>query len=220
MTARKTEGGTSGSAVTGAGTKGGKKPVRVIENALQPGKTYRYKVIVCVLNPLYRQSRLPVEQVAENFHRISLGPDEQELADASWSAPIALDPAFLFFIVSANKDQKRIEAEVWTIYNGLWRRSSFIEYPGNVIGGLANIPGVDDGGLGIRMQVPSILLDIDSVSGAGVGGGGSAIRALFLDQTTGRIDSRLADQDRKSELRQRLINEEASQNATQVTQNN
>lgn len=173
--------------------------------SVEPGKTYRYKVVCSVLNPLYRQSRLNAKQKQENFDRVSLGPSDEEITDSAWSAPLTLDPKHYFFAVGGSADDRRITFEVWTIYDGIWRNVEVKELPGNEIGDMVNVPGV--AGI-VPMNVGKILLDVDTVSGGGVGGSGSVLRALYLDPTTGRIESRMVDRDKKSDERKRLENEQ------------
>lgn len=169
----------------------------------KPGKTYRYKVLVSVMNPLYRIPRLNPKQLAENRNRISLGPSQEEIDAAEWSpsATVELDPAHYYFVTSGSKEQKRAEIEVWTVYNGIWRKSEFTEYPGNEVGGSAEIPGVDTGGRGVSMNVGPIVLDVDSITASN---GRPAVRVLFIDPETNRITTRLVNDDKNSDDRKRL----------------
>ncbi|MEM9882825.1 MAG: hypothetical protein AAF800_07905 [Planctomycetota bacterium] len=162
----------------------------------EPGKTYRYKVEVGVLNPLYRFTRLPPKQKQENANRPSLGPDPEELEAAEWSAPIELDPEFFYFVIGGNKDQKRAKIEVWRVYDGVWRSQEFTELPGNEVGGVAEIEGLAR----VSMNVGTLMLDVDSVTA----GGQPAVRVLLLEPETGRIVPRLVNQDKDSEDRLRV----------------
>lgn len=169
----------------------------------QPGKTYRYKVLVSVLNPLYRFPRLNPQQLEENKNRISIGPSQEEIDNTPWSisAEVKLDPEHYFFVTSGSKDAKRANIEVWTVYNGIWRNKEFIEFPGNQIGGDAELPNVDTGGRPVAMNVGSIMLDVDSIK---VSNGPPAVRVLFLDPETNRIETRLINDDKNSDDRKRL----------------
>ncbi|MEM9913766.1 MAG: hypothetical protein AAF911_02265 [Planctomycetota bacterium] len=169
---------------------------------VEPGKTYRYKVLVSVMNPLYRFPRLNPTQLAENRNRVSLGPSEADIAAAEWSlsGQVTVEPEFYYFVDSANKEQKRADIEVWTVYDGMWRKNEFVEYPGNEVGGIAEPEGVDTRGRGIAMNVGTIMLDVDSISRAG----GSAVRVLLLDPETNRITTRLVNEDKNSDARKRL----------------
>ena len=171
----------------------------------KPGDTYRYKLVVAMFNPLYRQTRLPRKQLKENYDRVSIGPSPSDLDTAPWSPPVQLDPKYFYFATSGNKDEKRAEFEVWTIFNGIWETGSFPEVPGNEIGGVATtaVPG------GVPMSVGKILLDVDAVNSSV--GGSTQIRTLVLDQTSGEIEGRLVSADRRSELRERLESEREQQ---------
>ncbi|MBB6430797.1 hypothetical protein [Algisphaera agarilytica] len=170
---------------------------------VEPGKTYRYKVLVSVMNPLYRFPRLNADQLADNRNRISLGPSQEEIDAAEWSlsAEVELDPKYYFFVDSANKDQKRADIEVWTVYDGMWRKNEFVEFPGNEVGGNAEIDGLDTGGQGIPMNVGPIVLDVDSITNDR---GQGEVRVLLLDPETNRIITRLVNEDKNSDDRKRL----------------
>ncbi|MEL7087723.1 MAG: hypothetical protein AAGL98_04670, partial [Planctomycetota bacterium] len=193
------------------GPVGGQLPDRIKvwahDLTAEPGKTYRYKVVVSVMNPLYQFPRLNEAQRQENFDRVAITHDETELAAANWSAPLTLDPEYHFFALSGSKDQKRVNFEVWTVYDGMWRSDEFTEYPGNEIGGEAQ---TQDTGRQFEMNVGSILLDVDSVPSP-TGRGGSVVRVLYLDPDSGRIDYRLVNADKNSDARQRLENERQRQ---------
>lgn len=174
---------------------------------VEPGKNYRYKVLVSVLNPLYRFPRLSPKQLAANKNRISIGPSEEEIDATPWSisAEVTLDPKHYFFVTSGSKDQKRADIEVWKVYNGIWRSKEFTEYPGNVIGqDQAQLEGVDTAGRGVNMNVGPIMLDVDSVNAAN---GRPAVRVLFLDPDTNRIETRMVNDDKNSDARKRLETE-------------
>ncbi len=180
---------------------------------IEPGKTYRYKLKVYVLNPLFRNPRLNARQIKENRTRISLGPDEQELAAAEWSPKVTVDQNHYFFVTSGNRDQKRADFEVWTIYDGMWRTQEFTEYPGNEIGEVAELEGVSGR---VPMNVGSIMLDVDSVSNPN--GGGSVVRVLYLDADTNQIRTRLVVEDKVDTERTRLQLERDRQSQQQNVQ--
>ena len=166
---------------------------------IEPGKTYRYKMKVYVLNPLFRNPRLNDQQIKQNRFRVALAPSDDELATADWSAPIKVDRESYFFVTSGNRDRKSADFEVWTIHNGVWRTSTFTEYPGNEIGEVTEIPGASGR---VPMNVGSIMLDVDTVSNPS--GGGSLVRVLYLDDETNQIGTRLVREDEQSIERTRL----------------
>ena len=174
----------------------------------EPGKTYRYKVAVSVMNPLYQFPRLNEAQRRENFDRVAITHSLDELAAAPWSAPLTLDPEYYFFALSGSKDLKRAKFEVWTVRNGRWLNREFTEFPGNEIGGSAED---QDAGDEFNMNVGAVMLDVDSVR---VRSGQGSVRVLFLNPLTGRIDFRLVSDDKNSTDRQRLENELRRQGET------
>ncbi len=169
----------------------------------KPGRTYRYKVLVSVMNPLYRFPRLNPKQLAENRNRLSIGPSEEEIAQTDWSpsATVDLDPKHYYFVTGGSKDQKRAEVEVWTVYDGIWRKNEFVEFPGNEIGGTAEISGVATGGRGVPMNVGTFMLDVDSALASN---GRPDVRVLFIDPQTNRITTRMVNDDKNSDKRKEL----------------
>ncbi|MEO0514407.1 MAG: hypothetical protein AAF086_03825 [Planctomycetota bacterium] len=169
----------------------------------KPGRTYRYKVLVSVMNPLYRFPRLNPKQLAENRNRISIGPSEEEISQTEWSpsATVELDPKHYYFVTGGSKDQKRADVEVWTVYDGIWRKNEFVEYPGNEIGGTAEISGVATGGRGVPMNVGTFMLDVDSALASN---GRPDVRVLFIDPETNRITIRMVNDDKNSDKRKEL----------------
>lgn len=188
---------------TGAGQVPDRVKVWAHDLTAKAGKTYRYKVLISVMNPLYRFPRLNEAQRGDNFDRVAITHDPTELEAASWSAPLELDPKYQFFVLSGSKDQKRANFEVWTVFDGKLRKNEFTEYPGNEIGGLSE---AEDTGREFTMNVGSIMLDVDSVPAPN--GRGSVVRVLFLNPETGRIDYRLINEDKNSNIRQRLENQQ------------
>jgi hypothetical protein len=171
------------------------------------GKTYRYKIVATVFNPLFRKSRISNEQREEYFNLAALKPTEEEIAKASWSSPISIDPKYYFFVTGGNIDSKRATIEAWTIFDGIWRDAEFEERPGNEIGGYAQIPGVQAvAAKGVPIRVGHILLDVDSVTGGGPGGNKSVVRAVIFDPKSGKIESRLVDNDKRSDKKLQLEN--------------
>jgi hypothetical protein len=173
---------------------------------VQPGRTYRYRVVVYVLNPLFRQSRVAVEQRAENEHKIAIGPSEEELAAAPWTDPVQVDPEYHFFLIGGNAASQEASIEAWRLYNGTWRKLEFggLE-PGDLIGGSGTVTDEKTGQMKLDMEIGALVVDVTPVSGSR----GGAIQMYYLDPELGRLAARNSELDRDSELRQRLINEAA-----------
>jgi hypothetical protein len=59
---------------------------------------------------------------------------------------------------------------------------------------------------GVPIRVGHILLDVDSVTGGGPGGNKSVVRAVIFDPKSGKIESRLVDNDKRSDKKLQLEN--------------
>lgn len=174
----------------------------------EKGKTYRYRVIVAVLNPLFRQTRVEDQQREENYNRFVIVPTEEELADSEWSQPVMLDPEYHFFLIAGNPQQGVGVVEVWRIHKGQWRFEEFDIRPGDPVGGDMTI---DDQGQSVEldMRVDTLAVDLFSTGNSG-GAGGGGVGLLYTDPDTGELASRTADEDRDSATRIRLKNEAAT----------
>ncbi|MFA9476830.1 hypothetical protein ACERK3_00855 [Phycisphaerales bacterium AB-hyl4] len=169
----------------------------------EPGRTYRYRVIVTVLNPLFQQRRLHPEQQEEYFNRIALWPEQDELESAeasNWSSPVTLDPEHYFFLVEGSPSREEAKVEVWRLFRGQWHFEEFDVRPGDIIGGETRIDGQT-----VSMRVDAMLVDLVSVSEGTSSGSGA--RMIYMDQETNLIGERVADEDRDSDHRIRLRNE-------------
>ncbi|MCC6680730.1 MAG: hypothetical protein IT445_07495 [Phycisphaeraceae bacterium] len=166
---------------------------------IQRGHTYRYRLMVSVVNPLFRENRVQADQKAENYNKISLGPSEQELAAAPWTDPVVIESEFNFFLVSAAQQQVAT-VEVWRYFDGMPRKADFTIQPGDPIGRPSQIDG-----LSIDMNVGAVLVDlVPQTTRTGVGG---TTRMLYIQPGQPQILSRSMEQDRDSDERLRLQNE-------------
>ena len=171
---------------------------------VEPGKTYRYRVIVSVLNPLFRQSRVPESQQQEFFNQVALGPAEQELEASPWTEPVRVDPERYFFFIQGAPQNQIAQVEVWRVFNGRWRRDEFQVQPGDPIGGTMEVT-VNGQERTIDMHADAVAVDLAAVGGNSPFGGDTLL--LYLDRLSGRIASRSAAQDSGSTERIRLENE-------------
>lgn len=175
---------------------------------VEPGKTYRYRLIVSVLDPLFKQTQVNETQFEQYHNKLALGPDEQELAESPWSDEVRIDPAYYFFLVGGNPSQQRAEVEVWRIFDGAWRSGNFDLNPGDPIGGTITVQTYQ-GPQELPLKIDALLVDLTSVSSGRPGGIslGGTTRMLYLDRDTNQIATRTVDQDRESVDRIRLKNE-------------
>ncbi|MEM6333193.1 MAG: hypothetical protein AAF823_07635 [Planctomycetota bacterium] len=182
---------------------------------VEPGKTYRYRVLITVRNPLLRKTRVAAEQKLEFFDRLTLGPSKGELdatADPStengepfWTEPITIDPELHYFLVRGNPPNSA-EVEVWRVYNGRWRNENFVIAPGDPIGGTASL-SIDGEPIQLLMQADDLAVDIVPAAGGGGGLGGADSRLIVIDAADGEMFSRSALRDREAIERVRLRNE-------------
>lgn len=176
---------------------------------VEPGKTYRYKLLVAGVNPLFRQKRAPQEQVEQNFHKVALGPDKSELDQAEWTAPVRVYPEREFFMLTGSQQTATIE--VWRVYNGRWVNDEFPVQPGDPIGGTTRIK-TDAGEEVIDMKVDAVVVDLVEI-GSGGGMGSRDSRMLYIEPGTQDILARSAARDSDSPDRIKLLNEKAIQEA-------
>lgn len=162
---------------------------------IQPGKTYRYRIVATVVNPLFRHRNLTPQQMERNLNRIAVGPAEDELAASSWSQPVSVDPAYYAFFLGATGDLTQGEFEVWTIYDGRWRFASFREHPGDPVGGEQTFQ-VREYEVLVDLQLSSYLVDL-------ISDGREASGALVADAETGKLNTLPRKSEQSTEL-QRL----------------
>ncbi|MEM1209070.1 MAG: hypothetical protein AAGI54_07360 [Planctomycetota bacterium] len=179
---------------------------------VEPGRTYRYRVVVTVRNPLFRKTSVPAAQKEENFFRLTLGPSAEELAatadpgnDAStgvWSNPVTIEPELYYFLVGSQARTARVE--VWRVYDGRWRDALFQVTPGDPIGGTAEIE-IDGQAVPLAMQADDIAVDVVSTAAGALGGGNSEL--IVVSGTTGQLGSRSTSSGRALIDRIRLLNQ-------------
>ncbi len=170
---------------------------------VEPGATYRYRLVVAVINPLFRQHRVAEEQKQQFFDKLALGPDPEELASTPWTEPVTIDPRTTFFFVSGNAQSQNATVEVWKLYEGRWRSKEFDVQPGDPIGGEAEVDGTR-----IDMRVDAVVVDLTSETQSG-SGRSSDTRMLYLEPGAPIIRGRSLSEDQDSQMRTRLQGEAA-----------
>ncbi|MEQ9454178.1 MAG: hypothetical protein RLN76_06240 [Phycisphaeraceae bacterium] len=168
---------------------------------VEPGKTYRYRVIVNVLNPLFRRSSIEAQQRAENYRKVALGPSQNELANAPWSEPVNTDPQTFFWLADGSLQQQEAEIEIWTRFAGRWERLEERFQPGDTISGRATIQG-PLGVQSLRMDTGSTMIDY-----ASLGTGAASAALLFTTPDKPDLATRSVDDDRSNINYVRLLNE-------------
>ena len=95
----------------------------------RPGTTYRYRIVVSLLNPLFKRDAQLNDQQRDQYAN-QLGLE----SDASQWVEVQVPPVRRFFLVNANADQHRGTIEVWYIFNGRPIDEHFDVEPGDPIG--------------------------------------------------------------------------------------
>ncbi len=173
--------------------------------SIKPGKIYRYRVVVAVLNPLYRQKRVEENQQKEYHDKIALGPDPQELAASPWSEPVRVDSEHYFFMVNGSAQSQTARVEVWQVYDGRWVSEEFDVRPGDPIGKIIEKKLNSGNRQRLNMNVGLVVVDLIQAASDSLGGGG--VRMLYLDPASNRISARTIEGDRNNTDRVRLLNE-------------
>ncbi|MBX3359571.1 MAG: hypothetical protein KF745_14215 [Phycisphaeraceae bacterium] len=141
------------------------------------GKTYRYRVILALSNPIYG-------------HGAGLKPEEEEKAKnpialstpSPWTAPVKIPDDSYYFITSAQDGGNarqlggaRAAAELYKFFGGYWRKGTISLEPGDAIAGTVRVPDLD------RLLAtisepgdPNIAPQAERPSGGRLAGGGTA----------------------------------------------
>lgn len=169
--------------------------VYAADPTMQPGKTYRYKLLVAAINPLYAVPRLAPDQLAENKSKASLLPSEEQIEAMPWVVA-STEPRMQFFFVSGSTSRGKVD--VYKRVNGVMRKHSFDVAPGDMVGGVVEIDGRQ-----IDLSTGLILVDIENRSSP-LGRGDS--KMIFIDKE-GKLIERLSSVDSKSSVRKELDEE-------------
>ncbi len=185
--------------------------VWAIDVSVEPGKTYRYKLVAAVINPLYGVQRLEDSQLSENAERAALPPSQTDLDKMAWIDPIEVEPTTRFFVTSASERGARVN--IWRVFNGKRYNHQFEVNPGDRIGGVATIEDEEHGEQEVDMAVSATVVDIDrrrDVSGNTVWTliyidefGELHERALNTDQALSSQFERFVREEREFEQRMR-----------------
>lgn len=162
------------------------------------GKTYRYKLAVAVINPLYGVPSLAPTQQEQNKNKAALAPSEEVIDATEWTEPVVVPPKYEYFFVGGGESRSRLE--VWTIYNGLRIRQEFEVSSGDLIGGevVRVVPGM--GEVTIDMSVGAIVVDVERRQDIS----GRTVYALIYIDEQGQLHERLQSIDQSNPRRREL----------------
>lgn len=171
--------------------------------SMQPGKTYRYKLLVSVINPLYAVPRLAEDQLEMNRSRAALFPSDEEIENMAWIGPIKVEPKSRFFFTSGRESSASID--IYRRHNGTLHRQEFSGSPGDSIGSVLKIEDEFGQVEEIDMRVGAVLVDVerhrDPLSA------GSTINSLIYMDADGNIDERIEALDKNSPERKEASEE-------------
>lgn len=165
-----------------------------------PGKTYRYRLRVRMLNPLFQRDGLAPEQKEVMWGL--LGNDSDP---SPWSEPVVIEPRVRFFVIAASDQSGQATVEVYRMHNGVRRSHTFKVGPGDPIGGTVE---VDEGqqALSVDMGVGALAVDVEA-RGTLAGNLSNSHVLIYFDPQTQRLEERIAEVDRDDRDRMRLHNE-------------
>ncbi|MEM6392715.1 MAG: hypothetical protein AAF797_08100 [Planctomycetota bacterium] len=158
----------------------------------RPGQTYRYKLIVNAVNPLFGFARLPPEQLDMSRTQPAVGPGEELLANAPWSDPVKVEPMLEFFVTGGRAGQPAT-VEVFRRHDGRWHTETFQPAPGDLIGA-ADVNGQ------INMDTGAVVVDILTERDEQ----NTEINSLLLVDQAGNMQVRNINADRSSDRRKEL----------------
>ncbi|MGB0766759.1 MAG: hypothetical protein ACPGYV_03510 [Phycisphaeraceae bacterium] len=171
---------------------------------MRPGKTYRYKLLVSVINPLYAVKRLEPDQLADNQAKAAIMPTEDEIEDLDWIGPVNVEPESRFFFTSARDNSAKVE--IYRRVYGELRKQAVDAAPGDRIGGSMEVPNPD--GFGpprvIDMSVDADIIDVTRRREVLINKPVNAM--IYMDQK-GRLYERIDDNDKNSADRKKLNRE-------------
>ncbi|MCX5659868.1 MAG: hypothetical protein NTW19_09120 [Planctomycetota bacterium] len=191
------KGNVAGRAVAGIGVWAHDLSVRF-------GQTYRYRVYVAVLNPLFHKPQLHPDQRKEFFNKLSLYSEP-----SAWTAPITIDQETYYFLVNALAANQSATVEVWRIFNGAWHPQDFVVQAGDTIGKVVSLTaGASPFPVDYRLN--ALAVDVDMAAPARAGLNTTTARLLVLPGSSDKIIPRILEDDREDPIRARLRAEAAA----------
>ena len=169
----------------------------------EPGKVYRYRMKVRVINPLYRQERLPEEQREQYAGQFTLESDWSD-----WSEPVEVPKMQHFFLTSSASNMRQGTIEAWKYVNGAWQRAEFRVSPGDPIGRPRDLE-VEYGRQAVTVDFFTgnyvVDFDFNYLVPAQFGGlSRKTTRMLFFNIDGREMGVRVLDEDRRNPLREEL----------------
>ena len=168
--------------------------------SMRPGETYRYKLLVSVINPLYAVPRLAADQLDENRQRAALLPTKAEIDAMPWIGPIKVEPESRFFFTSGRENSASVD--IYRRYNGELIYQDFDGAPGDTIGSLVEVEDEFGNIQEIDMRVGSVIVGVDRQRDPL--STGAYINTLIIMDKDGTIRERVESLDKSSPARKEL----------------
>ena len=172
--------------------------LRAFDLTAKPGRTYRYRMVVDIYNPLFQRTDVSDEQRQQYHDRLKLSS-----TPSPWTEPVRIEAPIRYFVTRANSQPPSATVEVWRIFNGRRERREYQVQPGDQVGQVEQI-ALGLNAYDVEFTVPAILVDVPRTTGAF-----DDRVCLFLNTTAGQFVERSANRDRDSVDRARFITEQA-----------
>jgi hypothetical protein len=169
---------------------------------MQPGETYRYKLLVSVINPLYAVPRLATDQLEENKQRAAILPTEDEIEEMAWIGPIKVEPEYHFFFTSAKENGASID--IYRRHGGDLVYQDFDGSPGDSVGSIVEVEGEFGNVREVDMRIGAVIVDVERTRDAL--SNGFVNRLVYMDEN-GTIHERIESLDKSSPARKELTQE-------------
>ncbi len=176
--------------------------VRVWANdaTAEPGATYRYRLRVRVVNPLFQRQALPDEQREKYGKQFTVATQWSD-----WSESVTVEKKAYFFLVNGLKRSGQVVVEGWSFLDGAWRSTRTELRPGDPIGTRGKVT-VDGKERTLDFRTGALLVDIDfnhTMLSEETGNPRQTVRMTYLD-ANGELKSRTKYADLNSRKREAL----------------
>lgn len=162
---------------------------------VRPGASYRYRITVRVVNPLFQQRDVPDAQRKKFKDQLLLASQA-----SAWSQRVDVEGRTRFFLTRPNK------VEVYYIFNGRRHVKEFTLQPGNRIGQWV-MTNFDNQVRRIDLRVAALVMNVATVPSSLTTPSETTIRLTYWDEANRNVRSRTVEVDRDSLERQEMRQE-------------
>lgn len=179
-------------------------PIKIWAHDLtaKPGETYRYRITVAVLSPLFHINDVPREQYTQYFNKLSVASEP-----SAWSDAVQVDPERYYFVTAQDAARKQISIDVFRIFNGVWMRKSFDVRPGDTIGDAVQVTYKNQTE-SVDLNTDTMLVDIAfPANELSVSSNADQTRAIIYNLSDHTMQARTLGRDLSDPTYQRLLTE-------------